>query len=81
MFARETRALGSLQMKQSNNKSYFSNVKSTAALKNSQIKMTSKYKTSQGFQKSVAIDGDVTKPWVANYYPDQVFHQQLIIRH
>ena len=34
--------------------------------------MKSKYKTSQGFEKSVAKGGDVTKPWVANYYPDQV---------
>ena len=34
--------------------------------------MKSKYKTSQEFEKSVAVDGDVTKPWKANYYPDQV---------
>ena len=34
--------------------------------------MKSKYKTSQEFEKSVAVDGDVTKAWKANYYPDQV---------
>jgi len=33
--------------------------------------MTGKYKTNQDFKKSIATDGDVTKAWVANYYPDQ----------